>query len=326
VTRARAAEHAIANAMAIACSREAPPPPATAPVAPAVAVTIEPPRLRIGDVATIEVAVVTPPGFHVAPIHPPESVAGLWLLDAEALPVESAGAREVRRTRIRVRAREVGATEWPALSVEIDAPDGTRTTLATEKRPLEVVSVLPLFPERTEPFAYRLPAAPASATRPAVAAAIGAGATLAALALGLLVRGARRRGREQRAALAAVAAAQPWVEARAALAAARALDAGAWRVAGAAGAHALRHYIASRFGIAAAESAAVEELGALPQPFLRAERWRAALDCLRDLDGDRFRARPEAESAARVAAALAAAEAFVRSTSRDDGGAEGAAP
>ena len=121
--------------------------------------------------------------------------------------------------------------------------------------------------------------------------------------------------------LAAAAAPQPWVEARAALAAARALDALAWREAGAAGAQALRHYIASRFGVAAAESAAAEELGALRQPFLRAERWRAALDCLRALDGDRFRGRPEAEAAARVAAALASAEAFVRATSRDDEGA-----
>ena len=60
------------------------------------------------------------------------------------------------------------------------------------------------------------------------------------------------------------------------------------------------------------------ELGGLSQPFLRAQRWQDALACLRDLDGDRFRAHPSAESARRVAAALEAAEEFVRATSPGD--------
>jgi hypothetical protein len=102
------------------------------------------------------------------------------------------------------------------------------------------------------------------------------------------------------------------------LAAARALAPAEWRTAGAAGARALRRYLATRFGVTAVESATSEELASLPPPFLRAQRWQEALACLRDLDGDRFRARPASESAARVGAALRAAEAFVRATSPEE--------
>jgi len=308
----------IAIALGLACSSAHESAAPATPVALAATVAIEPPRLRIGDVAVVEVTVVTPPGHRVAPVRPPEAVAGLWLLDAETLPVETSGAREIRRTRIRVRAREVGATTWPPLAIEVDAPDGTHTALATEARPLEVVSVLPLYPERTEPFSYRLPAAPRSAISSAAAAALGAGATLALLGGIALVGIARRRARDRRAQEQALAAAQPWIEARAALAAARALDPAEWRTAGAAGARALRRYLATRFGVTAVESATSEELASLPPPFLRAQRWQEALACLRDLDGDRFRARPASESAARVGAALRAAEAFVRATSPEE--------
>ena len=61
---------------------------APAPTAPRVTLHVEPPVLRIGDVATLEIVVVTPPEHRVRPISPPE-VEGIWLLDSEALPVNS---------------------------------------------------------------------------------------------------------------------------------------------------------------------------------------------------------------------------------------------
>jgi hypothetical protein len=307
----------LACVVALACAEDAREPGASdaAPVAIAAAVAIEPPRLRLGDVATVEVSVVTPPAHEVGAIRPPAAVEKLWLLDAEALPVETSGAREIRRTRIRVRAREVGATEWPALTVEVEAPDGAKTQVATEPRPLEVVSVLPLDPERTEPFSYRLPTAAASSTPPGVAAALGAAGMLALLGIVALARRGVRRARARREAERIVAATQPWVAARAALAEARAMDPAQWREAAAAGARALRHYVAARWGVGAIESAAREELGSLPKPYLRAQRWDEAIACLRDLDGERFRARPAAEAAAQIAAALAAADRFVVATS-----------
>ena len=182
-----------------------------------------------------------------------------------------------------------------------------------------MVSVLPLDPERTEPFSYRLPAAPASSTPPGVAAALGAAGTLAFLGVVALVRRSARRARERREVERVVAATQPWVAARAELATARAMDPAEWRAAAAAGARALRHYVATRYDVDAIESATREELASLPRPFLRAQRWEEAMACLRDLDGERFRARPASEAALQIAAALAAADRFVAATSPEAG-------
>jgi hypothetical protein len=299
-------------ALLFACSGEPAPPQAPAtPVAKQAVVVIEPPKLRVGDVAVIEVAVVTPPGHAVHPVKPPPSVPGLWLLDAVALPVETDGARQVHRTRIRVRAREAGSHEWPAQRVEIEDANGVREELVAEVRAFEVVSVLPDFSERVEPCSYRLPSAKRDAVAPLWAAAAGSLATLALLGAFAVVRRARRRTRERDAAAAQSAASKPWVEALAALDTARATR--DWRDAGGIGARALRRYVARRFALAA-ESLTSEEFAAVAQPFGAGSRWPAALECLRDFDAERFRAQSDADATAQLHAALDAAQRLVEAS------------
>lgn len=305
--------------VALACSGEPAPPPPDTPVALQAAIAIEPPQLRVGDVAVVELSVVTPPEYRVPPVRPPDAVAGVWLLGAEALPVVADGARLVHRTRIRVRARETGSFAWPALSVEVEDPSGMRTRIATEERPFEIVSVLPLVPERVEPFAYRLPAATTRGPSPWVSAAAGGAATLAMLALGLVAIRMRRRARDRAVARAALLAASPWVEALASLDAARARGDEAWREAGGVGAQALRRYVARRFGMPGMESCPSEELAGLrPPPLLLATRWREGLACLHALDAERFRGLANADAAAHTRQALDAATAWVRATVPSD--------
>ena len=301
----------IALLLAFACRGEpAPTAPAT-PVAKQAVVMIEPPRLRIGDVAVVEVAVVTPPGHRVHPVKPPASVPGLWLLDAEALPPEVDGARQVQRTRIRVRAREAGSHEWPPQRVEIEDASGAGEELVAAARPFEIVSVLPTFPERTEAFSYRMPSAERDGVAPLWAALAGSLATLALIGSVALVWRVRRRTRERDAAEAQLAASKPWIEALAALDAARAE--GDWRRAGGVGARALRRYVARRFDLAA-ESLTSEELAGLAQPLGAGSRWPAALACLRDFDAERFRAASDAHANAQVRTALDAAQRFVEAS------------
>lgn len=301
-----------ALALSIACSGESATPSApVTSVAKQAVVVIEPPKLRVGDVAVIEVAVVTPPGHTVHPVKPPPSVPGLWLLDAEALPIEVNGARQVQRTRIRVRAREAGSHAWPAQRVEIEDARGTREELVAEARPFEVVSVLPNFSERVEPFSYRLPSAERDRVAPLWAAAAGSLATFALLGAIALLRRARRLSRERAAIAAQIAATKPWIEALAALDAARATQ--DWRDAGGVGARALRRYVARRFELAA-ESLTSEEFAAVAQPFGAGSRWPAALECLRDFDAERFRAQSDANAEAQVRAALDAAQRFVEAS------------
>jgi len=313
VSRAPWKRAVAAAIVALACGGE----PATAPpgaaVTPQAAVVIEPPRLRVGDVAAIEVVVVTPIGYRVYPVKPPASVPGLWLLDAIASPIETDAARQLQRTRIRVRARETGSFEWPALRVEIEDTSGARSELVTAARPIEIVSVLPSLPARALPFSYRMPAAGDDATGSLWAAGAGSLGTLALLSLFAIARRARQRARIRSGEAARIAASEPWVEALAAFAAAR-RDADAnWRRAGGLGARALRRYLARRFGVAA-ESLATEEMSAIAKPFGAGSRWPSALECLRAFDAERFRAQSDASAAAQVCAALDVAQRFVEAS------------
>jgi hypothetical protein len=313
VSRAALKRALAAALVALACSGEPARVPPETHVTPQAAVLIEPPRLRVGDVAAIEVSVVTPPGYRVHPLKPPASVPGLWLLDAETLPVEADGVRQLQRTRIRVRARETGAFEWPALRVEIEDAGGARSDLVTAARPFEIVSVLPSFPERVEPFSYRRPPAGSDAASPFWAAAAGSLGTLALLAVVAIARRARRRSRARAGAAAARAASQPWVEAIDTLAAARGMADADWRHAAGLGACALRRYLARRFDVAV-ESLTTEEIAALPAPLRADSRWPAALACLRDFDAERFRAQSDASASAQLRAALDAAQRFVEAS------------
>ncbi len=292
---------------------------AGAPALPRAALLLEPPRIGIGEVATLEIAVVTPPGHALRPLAMPSSPAGIWILGVESLPVEQQAARWLHRTRVRVRAREVGVTTWPGGVAEVEAPDGTLTSVAIAPLAIEVVSVAPDFPERSLPFGAREPRERDEARgRLLPGVALGGALALAGVAV------ARRLGR--RRARRASGAAPPardladfpaWDEAREALARARALAPGDPFAAGDAAARALRRYASRRFGVPA-EARTSEELAAAPPPFAATTRWPILVSALRELDAHRFRARDDPEAHAALArgvpAALDAALRFVEET------------
>ena len=93
---------------------------------------LEPPTVKIGDVAILEIAVVTPPGHVVRPFAAPKDTEGFWVLDSEILPVHKEPQRWVHRTQLRLRARAVGRFEWPAATVEVEVPDGGVDALTTD--------------------------------------------------------------------------------------------------------------------------------------------------------------------------------------------------
>jgi hypothetical protein len=297
-----------ASLLAWACGSE-PAGPAPAPVEPRAAWVLEPPQLRVGDVGSLDRVVVTPPGYGVAPFTPAGPPDGFWLLDAETLAPERLPSRWIHRTRLRIRAREVGRFEWPAATAEVEAPDGSRQRLELHPLVLEVVSVLPEAPDRLTPFGVRALPAPAPPALSLLGAAVaGALATLAALAAVLFVVRQRRRAAGEPPAPDE----PPVAVARAALARARAALAEDPRAAADAASLALRRYLMQRFR-APAHARTTEELAATAPPFALGTRWAGLLALLRALDAARF-APPGADEAARIAPLLAEAEAFVEAT------------
>ncbi|MEE9607292.1 MAG: hypothetical protein V3U03_06090 [Myxococcota bacterium] len=304
--------------LAAAGCGEPPSAPIGSTITPRASLVLEPPRLQIGDVAELELAVVTPPEHRPRPFSPPAELPGLWLLDAEALPTQKERSRWVHRTRLRIRAREVGVFAWPAGSVEVEAPDGSVVSLGFEALSLEVVSALAEHPERMTPFGVRAPAAPTGAPN-AVAAAAGALLALVGVAV---FRVARRRYAARAHALRhpepAAPAEPPWIEARAALVAARAIAPDDPLAASHAAAAALRRYVARRFR-ADAVARTTEELQAATPPFAATSRWPAFVSILRALDERRFRPEPAAAAeraafARRASELLDSAEGFVEET------------
>ncbi len=272
---------------------------------------LEPPRIRVGELATLEVAVVTPPDHRVTPYRPPQAVRGFWLLDAEALPTLRSGNGLIHRTRIRIRARDVGGFVWPAGQIEVERPDGSAERVALAALPIEVVSVLPEFPDRLIPFGVRpLPEVlkPRSILAPAAAGA------LAALAcVGLVTLARRRRARRVPAPGVRAHGEAPWNAARRALARAERIAVDDPRSAAGRGALVLREFMAGRFG-ADAVARTTEELAEAKPPFGAKSRWPAFVALLRRFDAIHFRpasgeSREEAE--ARVRPALDEARAFV---------------
>lgn len=267
----------------------------TPPVSSQGVLSIEPPRLAIGEVATAERVIVTPPGERVIPAPPPE-MAGVWVLDAEPLPVEKEPARWVHRTRFRLRARALGLFVWPTQRVELERPDGSRTGVTVEGRPIEVVSVLQRFPDRVTPFGLREPdegAAPAVGGGLLPGAALGAAGVLAAL----VARAAWRRRRSRVSAAAAPPATADGMarhgreQALGELRAAHALLERDPRGGADAAARALRRFAAGWFELRA-ESSTIEELAAATPRGGPAPRWPDCLALLGVLDDLRFR--PEA--------------------------------
>jgi len=281
------------------------------PVSRQGVLSIEPPRLAIGELARAELVIVTPPGERVVRAPPPE-VPGIWVLEAEPLPVEKEPGRWVHRTRFRLRARALGLFVWPTQRVEVERPDGSRQAVTVEGRPIEVVSVLPQFTDRVTPFGLREPAdgaAPASGGGLLPGAALGAAGVLAGLAARAAWR-RRARGRAPAAAPPAPDGAAPGRRERtlAELHAARELVERDPRGGAAAAAAALRRFAADWFEIGA-ESSTVEELAAVRPRGGPTPLWSGCLAVLEALDGMRFR--PEAGALPpdpRLREALGAAE------------------
>ncbi|MEE8581852.1 MAG: hypothetical protein V3T33_09710, partial [Myxococcota bacterium] len=168
----------------------------SAPVSPRATLVLEPSVLRLGELADLEIIVVTPPEHRVLPISPPE-IPGLWVVDREDLPTHFGASRWVHRTRLRVRARELGLHHWPTSSVLIETSDGKRSTLELGARDIEVVSTLSNFPERITPFGLRSPGRERVGANDLLAVALGAGSTLLGVLVWMGAQRLRRRRVEQ---------------------------------------------------------------------------------------------------------------------------------
>jgi len=277
---------------------------------------LEPPELALGEVGELELAVVTPPGHHPRPWRAPEAPPGLWVLDSETGEVRKEDARWIHRTRVRVRARDVGALVWPGTTLAVDTPEGEVERVEVEPLAIEVRSALDAHAGRTTPYGVRTIAA-ARVGEGSLVAAFAAGVALALAGVGLLALARRRRAAASAQAPAAeTAPPQPpaWEVAREAVADAgrdlerdpvAALDALA---------RALRRYASARFRADLA-GRTTEELEAIPPPFLLTTRWPALIALLRDLDAARFPPpRDPAALRARGAELVRVAETFVAQT------------
>ncbi len=306
--RRRIARRLAALALCAAACGE--PPPVAAPTTSRATWVLEPPRIALGQVAVIELAVVTPPGHQLRPFVPEGDIPGFWLLETEALPVEKQASRWIHRTRLRVRARDVGQFVWPGGQVQIEGIGDRTESLSLDDLTLDVVSQLSENPEQLAPFELRGAGAPAGTGSTLVAAVGGAGVALAAVAGVLLVR-RRLRQRKPLSPPIPEPAAPPWIEARVELTGARGQEpcTAAHMVA-----IALRRYMQRRFG-ADTLARTTEEIDAASPPFSATSRWPTFVAILHGLDEFRFRPRTDAPALVnRVRALVDAAEAFVEDT------------
>jgi len=268
-----------------ACERGASDPRIAAPAQPRVALVLEPPVVALGDVAEVDLAVVTQPGWSVRPAPPPSDLRGFVWIGREPLPVVKEPSRWVHRTRLRVRALEIGRFDLPAGQVQVVSPEGETSSLGYDALPLEIVSGLGDAPTRRTPYGVRLlPRSPAG--RGALVGAFAAGAGLALASIGLVIL-ARRR-------LAAPLEDAPpppirpsWQSAREELEDARGLLTGDPRAALDAAARTLRRYVVRRYGGDASVRTTPELRNAKP-PFAMTTRWPRFVELLDALDTARF--------------------------------------
>jgi len=302
---------ALLCALALACGAPADPPAdAPAPPPPAAlraSVVLEPPRIEIGDLFTVEVAVVTPPDHRVAPVQVPKAAPGLVIVDAELPSVDREPGRWVHRQRFRARARATGPLVWPELALGVETPAGERVTVTAAARPFEVVSLLAEHPERRSPFSFRAPSGAGEPGRgPWLPALLGSLFTLAALGLIALVRRVRSRP-EPDASLAHEAS-----DARAErlLAALRRAEGEADLVRAAdVASEAFRAWAAERFRAPRLRRATTEELAVSAAPYLLSLRYPAFLAVVQAFDALRFP--PPRAQADELRAALARARDFL---------------
>jgi hypothetical protein len=243
---------------------------------------LEPASLGVGEVGVVEVAVVTPPDHPMRPFKPPPSIPGLWLLAVEPTRVERHPGRWIQRTRVRVRAREVGRFTWPEGQVEVEDPEGTVATLSLAPLDFEIASVLPEYPDRLAPFGVR--GLPEPNPVPAwLAGGAGAGLSLALVAVITLVLRRRRKTIDPQPPPRE----PPWVTGRRDIERARTCLAHDPLEAADRGAVALRRYMARRFG-ADAVARTTQELAAATPPFGGRSQWPRFVSLLEDLDDLRF--------------------------------------
>jgi len=267
------------------------------------------PVIRIADRADIDIRVSTPPGRSVLRPEPPTSLAGFEILEWQLLPTVHEPQQWIHTQRVRLRAREIGRFEWPALQLRVADPDGAQTAIALPAIPLEVRSILGKHPGRRAPFGARAAPEPTRTRSDRARWPAAAGALLALAAVAALVRG-RRRGRAP--ATSGEPPPAPWTSALAELDCAAAL---APALAGHRTAATLRSYMDRRFR-AHTRSRTTEELAVTTPPYGATSRWPTFVALLQDLDALRFRPGSDSGGRARtvVDAALARARDFVEAT------------
>jgi hypothetical protein len=309
---------ALAPALAwVACGASEEPSVYRAPAQARAAWLLEPPVVAVGEVATLDLAVVAAPGTALRPFELPSRVDGFFVLDRESPERVEQPERWIHHTRLRVRAIEVGRFEVPGGSVEVESREGGTQVLHYEPLPVEVVSVLGQA-SRQSPYGIRLLAG-GRAGGAGTLGAFAAGAVLTLASVGMLLLVRRRMARDPQVEPAQADPAQPpWEIARSALERARetlprdprrALDEASL---------ALRRYAVRRFG-GDANVRTREELSGAKPPFTLTTRWPRFLALLAALDGERFPpppgAGPQGERAAeRASALLADVESFVEDT------------
>lgn len=295
--------------LCLGCGQAASPPPHFAAPAQARAVLVlDPPVVAVGEMADLELAVVTPPGQEVRPPELPDRVPGFWLVEREPPETVKEPSRWVHRTRLRLRAIEVGRFEFPGGSVEVGSPEAGTKELHYDPLPLEVTSTLAAHPGRGTPYGVRtLPLR--DALRGGRLTAFAAGAILALAGMGLLLLARRRlSAREPGALLPAPGRPPAWQTARERLAAARRLASDEPRRALDLAACGLRGFAVDRFG-GDATVRTTEELAVAEPPFTMTTRWARFTALLSELDAARFPA--EVAEAARVHELLADVASFV---------------
>ena len=297
-----------------ACASEEPELEYAAPAQVRATLVLEPPVVGVGQVADLVLGVVTPPGRSVRPFDPPSEIPGFVVIEREPQGIARERARWVHRTRLRLRAVEVGRFAFPAGAVEVVAAEGAVETISFEALPLEVVSVMGEHPARASPYGVRL--LPLSrVSRGGLLGAFGAGAAFTLATIGLLLLARRRLAApiEGAGPPSEVAAPVPvWEQARDELIAARSALAGDPAAALDAAALALRRYAVRRFG-GDANVRTTQELEVSTPPFTLTTRWSRFVALLGDIDAARF-PRPSRETPGAAAALLDRAEAFVEDT------------
>ena len=272
----------------------------TAPTHARATLILDPPTLEIGDVATLEIAVSTPPGHHVRPFDIPTQIDGLWILESETLEVEREPHRWLHRRRVRIRPREVGRFVWPAGQIEVEsaraspvgspgesgrAPDRDIQILETDAIEIVVGSVIRQHQGRLTPYGLEALEFGRERDRPWLWAVGGGSFVLACLGLVALAR--RQRDRVSSSAGVSRPQTALWTIALNSLdEIAESLEhdpiVACEQISGS-----LRKYMDARFG-ATSVSRTTEELEVTAPPFAATSRWPGFVGLLRRLDDHRF--------------------------------------